>query len=73
MDLQQKNEENLTHMVEAIRKKLQVVNAQALDPDVISLDKYDDVKEMYDMVMKSERISVSEMDAIVAEFGKWRK
>ncbi|SDY73419.1 Uncharacterized protein YfkK, UPF0435 family [Evansella caseinilytica] len=67
-----KTRENLNEMIEAIKAKLQIVNAGAMKAEHYSLDRFDDVEELYELVMKKDRFSVSEMDAIVSELGSMR-
>ncbi|MDG5788222.1 DUF1128 domain-containing protein [Evansella sp. AB-P1] len=72
MSTREKTRENLTAMIEEIKEKLRLVNAGAMKAEHYSLDRFDDVEELYLMVKKKERFSVSEMDAIVSELGNLR-
>ncbi|WP_018922584.1 DUF1128 domain-containing protein [Salsuginibacillus kocurii] len=67
MDLETKSEENLAYMLDGIRDKLQLVNAQALNPEGFELSRYEEVKDLYELIISKDNISVSEMEAIVAE------
>ncbi|RSL31261.1 DUF1128 domain-containing protein [Salibacterium salarium] len=73
MSLEEKNQENLDFMVEEIAKKLQVVNSSAIQPENFDLAQYDDIKELYEMMETKDKVSVSEMDAIISELGSLKK
>ncbi|MFA9557430.1 DUF1128 domain-containing protein [Evansella sp. AB-rgal1] len=72
MSIREKTRENLNQMIEEIKTKLQIVNGAAMKAEYYSLERFDDVEELYLMVIKKERFSVSEMDAIVTELGNLR-
>ncbi|ADU30789.1 DUF1128 domain-containing protein [Evansella cellulosilytica] len=72
MNTKEHTRENLSAMIEEIKKKLQIVNAGAMKAEHYSLDRFSDVEELYEMVMKKSNFSVSEMDAIVTELGNLR-
>ncbi|MFC0188926.1 DUF1128 domain-containing protein [Fictibacillus aquaticus] len=72
MDLTAKNEENLDYMIESMKKKLQLVNSGLIQGSDYSLDKYDDIKELYDMVMKMKSFSVRDLEGIVSELGSMK-
>ncbi|WP_252313831.1 DUF1128 domain-containing protein [Sinobaca sp. H24] len=73
MSLQEPTTENVHEMMDVMRMKLQIVNPAALDAENFDLNRYDEIKELYDMVSNKSKISVSEMDAIVSELGKLTK
>ncbi|RSL31393.1 DUF1128 domain-containing protein [Salibacterium salarium] len=73
MNLEEQTQENLNFMVEEIAKKLQVVNSSAIQPENFDLNQYDDIKDLYDMLDNKDKVSVSEMDAIISELGKLKK
>ncbi|WP_216828018.1 DUF1128 domain-containing protein [Alkalihalobacterium elongatum] len=73
MDLSVCNRENIEFMLEEIKKKLQIVNAGALKAKSFETDKYEELKDIYDLVQRQKNFSVSELDAIVSELGKLRK
>ncbi|ARD47702.1 hypothetical protein SporoP37_05825 [Sporosarcina sp. P37] len=72
MDLSTKSPENISYMIEKIKEKLRMVNVDAMKSDNFSTEQYDDLKYMYDMVMKRENITPNEMQAIAAELGSMR-
>ncbi|TLS37336.1 DUF1128 domain-containing protein [Pseudalkalibacillus caeni] len=73
MDLSTKSQEGLTYMIEEIKTKMQVINAQMIDPEAYDLSAYDDIHEIYQMVTRKQNLSVGEMQAILSELGQLRK
>ncbi|CKG43286.1 DUF1128 domain-containing protein [Bacillus cereus] len=69
MDLSVKSEENVEYMVEAIKEKLRMVNAGAMRATSFNEEMYEDLRDIYDHVMKRETFSISEMQAITEELG----
>ncbi|KFN01611.1 DUF1128 domain-containing protein [Bacillus clarus] len=69
MDLSVKSEENVEYMVEAIKEKLRMVNAGAMRATNFNQEMYEDLRDIYDHVMKRETFSISEMQAITEELG----
>lgn len=69
MDLSVKSEENVEYMVEAIKEKLRMVNAGAMRAASFNEEMYEDLRDIYDHVMKRETFSISEMQAITEELG----
>ncbi|NDI36071.1 DUF1128 domain-containing protein [Chengkuizengella sediminis] len=73
MDLTQKTNENIRFMVEEIIQKLKMATAAAMKPEHFSLERYEDIKDIYDLVTSKNNYSISEMEAIVKELGDLRK
>lgn len=73
MNLSAPSAENVEYMIEQIKEKLRMVNADAMRSDSIDESQYEDLLYLYEMVMKRESFSPSEMQAIVAELGSLRK
>ena len=73
MDLNTPSIENVIYMIEQIKEKLRMVNVDAMQSDKFDEAKYEDLQYLYDMVMKRDSFSPSEMEAIVAELGTLRK
>ena len=69
VDLSVKSEENVEYMVEAIKEKLRMVNAGAMRVASFNEEMYEDLRDIYDRVMKRETFSISEMQAITEELG----
>ena len=73
MDLNTPSIENVIFMIEQIKEKLRMVNVDAMQSDKFDESKYEDLQYLYEMVMKRDSFSPSEMEAIVAELGTLRK
>lgn len=65
--------DNAERMLEAIKTKLRVASGAAIKASHIDERKYEDLEDIYDLVMSKDKFSVSEMDAIVMELGRLRK
>lgn len=72
-DLTQKSEDNIEFMIEAIKNKLRMATGAAMTASAFSLDRYDDIVEVYEIVMSKERLSISEVEALAKELGSLRK
>ncbi|MFD1850412.1 DUF1128 domain-containing protein [Oceanobacillus bengalensis] len=73
MNLETASEENLKFILEQLADKLNVVNRGLLDAEDYDIDKYDDLKLMYDIVIQKGKLSVLETQAFVEELGRIRK
>lgn len=73
MDLTKFTPENAEYMVEEIKKRLRVATGAAIKATHINEEVYEDLKDIYDMVISKERFSISEIEAIVSELGRLRK
>ncbi|MFP7299123.1 DUF1128 domain-containing protein [Neobacillus niacini] len=73
MNLSEKTVENVEYMIEQIKEKLKVLNLGAIKPSHFDEEMYEELKEIYDMVMKKPSFSPNEMQALVEELGNLRK
>ncbi|MCH1624248.1 DUF1128 domain-containing protein [Ferdinandcohnia quinoae] len=73
MDLTQKSIENVEVMIEGIKEKLKVLNLGAIKPSHFDEEMYEELKDIYDLVMKKNSFSPNEMQALVEELGNLRK
>ncbi|ADU92916.1 DUF1128 domain-containing protein [Geobacillus sp. Y412MC52] len=73
MDLSKRSAENVAYMIEQLKQKLKVLNWDAIKPSHFSEEWYDELRDIYEMVMKRETFSPNEMQAIVEELGSLRK
>ncbi|MBS4213609.1 DUF1128 domain-containing protein [Neobacillus rhizophilus] len=73
MDLSLKSLENVEYMIEQIKEKLKVLNLGAIKPSHFDEEMYEELKEIYEMVMKKNSFSPNEMQALVEELGNLRK
>lgn len=67
------SQENVVYMIEQMKDKLRMVNVDAMKSEHFSEENYEDLLYLYEMVMKRDSFSPSEMQAIVAELGSFRK
>ena len=72
MDLTKPSQENVEYMIEAIKLKLRMASGAAMQASSFALERYEDIKDIYDMVQSKERFSISEVEALVSELGKLR-
>ncbi|WP_066069400.1 DUF1128 domain-containing protein [Neobacillus soli] len=73
MNLSEKSIENVEYMIEQIKEKLKVLNLGAIKPSHFDEEMYEELKEIYDMVLKKNSFSPNEMQALVEELGSLRK
>ncbi|RHW41748.1 DUF1128 domain-containing protein [Neobacillus notoginsengisoli] len=73
MDLSTKSVENVEYMIEKIKEKLKVMNFGAIKPSHFDENMYEELLEIYEMVMRKNNFSTSEMQAIAEELGNLRK
>ncbi|MBP2077625.1 DUF1128 domain-containing protein [Oceanobacillus polygoni] len=73
MSLEVASEENMKILLEELADKLQVVNRTIMEPEDYDLEKYEDLKFMYDMVVQKGRLSASETQAFIEELSLIRK
>ncbi|MFC5704374.1 DUF1128 domain-containing protein [Cohnella faecalis] len=72
MDLSNPTQANVEYMIEAIKTKLRMATGAAMQASSFSIGKYEDIKDIYDMIDSKDRFSISEVEAIVSELGKLR-
>lgn len=73
MNLSTASVENVEYMIEKIKEKLKVLNLGAIKPSHFDENMYEELKEIYDLVMKKNSFSPNEMQAIAEELGNLRK
>jgi uncharacterized protein YfkK (UPF0435 family) len=73
MNLEKKSVENVEYMIEKVKDKLKVMNLGAIKPSHFDENMYEELKEIYDLVMKKDNFSPNEMQALVEELGNLRK
>ncbi|QHT59953.1 DUF1128 domain-containing protein [Paenibacillus lycopersici] len=71
-NLEEANIENVAYMIEAIKSKLRMASGAAMQATNFSLDKYDDLRDVYEIVAGKDKFSISEVEAIVSELGQLR-
>ncbi|MFD2445081.1 DUF1128 domain-containing protein [Bacillus sp. CGMCC 1.16607] len=73
MDLTQKSVENVEYMIEKIKEKLKVLNFGAIKPSHFNEEMYEELRDIYNLVMKKNSFSPNEMQGIVEELGSLKK
>jgi uncharacterized protein YfkK (UPF0435 family) len=73
LNLAEKSVENVEFMIEQIKEKLKVLNLGAIKPSHFDENMYEELKDIYELVMKKNSFSPNEMTAIVEELGNLRK
>jgi uncharacterized protein YfkK (UPF0435 family) len=73
MDLSKWSEDNVDYMFEEIKKKLRMATGGSIKVTTMREESYEDLKDLYDVVMSKEKFSISEIDAITSELGNLRK
>lgn len=73
MNLSEKSVENVEYMIERIKEKLRVLNFGAIKSSHFDEEMYEELKDIYEMIMKKNSFSPSEMQAIAEELGNLRK
>ncbi|SEU25331.1 DUF1128 family protein [Paenibacillus sp. NFR01] len=72
MDLSQPSQENVEYMIEAIKSKLKMASAAAMQASAFSVEHYEDIMDIYEVTMSSERLSIAQVEALVSELGRLR-
>ncbi|ASR45965.1 MULTISPECIES: DUF1128 domain-containing protein [Paenibacillus] len=73
MDLSVPSHANIEYMIEGIKTKLRMASGAAMQASAFSLEQYEDIHDVYDMVISKPNLSISEVEAIVSELGRLRK
>ncbi|SHF50824.1 DUF1128 domain-containing protein [Ornithinibacillus halophilus] len=73
MDLKTPSKDNLKYILNELADKLNVVNRTLMDPEDYDLNKYEDLKFMYDMIIQKGNLSASETQAFIEELRNVRK
>lgn len=71
-NLELQTQENVEFMIEVIKTKLKMASAAAMQASNFDLGKYEDIKDLYEVVASKEKFSISEVEALVSELGKLR-
>ena len=72
MNLSVKSTENAEYMIEEIKDRLRIVNAGAIKASHFDAEMHEELHDLYTMVIKREKFSTSEMQAIAEELGNLR-
>jgi len=72
-NLEQATMDNMVFMIEAITSKLKMASAAAIKATSFDLSKYEDIKDIYEVIQSKSNFSISEVEALVSELGKLRQ
>ncbi|MHA0857866.1 DUF1128 domain-containing protein [Paenibacillus sp. CMAA1364] len=73
MNLSEKTPENIEFMIDKIKTKLRMASGAAMQSSAFSVDQYEDIQDVYDLVMKKQNLSISEVESLVSELGRLRR
>lgn len=73
MNLNQATKENLEFILDELKARLGVVNHSLFDVEDYDLNKYDDIKFLYEHIVKMGNLSPKETDAFIHELKDVRK
>jgi len=69
-DLNEPTPENIALMIEAIKSKLRMASGAALQSSRFPVERYDEIRELYELVRAKPHFSISEVEALVSELGR---
>lgn len=73
LNLEKPTRDNLAFILNEMADKLNVANRGLLDPEDYDLNRYEDIKMMYDLIVQKGQLTASEANAFVSELGAVRK
>ncbi|MBO0993445.1 DUF1128 domain-containing protein [Bacillus sp. SD088] len=73
MDLSQNTPENIEYMVNQIATKIKMVNASAIQYTDMGMATFEELRDIYEMVLRKNNFSPGEMQALAEELGRLRK
>jgi uncharacterized protein YfkK (UPF0435 family) len=73
MSLEQASRENIEIIMRDLAKRLVVANGSLFNPEHYDEAQYEDLYDIYEMVQRKEKLSISELDAVLLELGRLRK
>jgi len=72
MNLNEPTISNVAFMIDEIKSKLKMATAAAMQPSHFDLKRYEDIKDIYEVIASKSNFSISEVEALVSELGKLR-
>jgi len=73
VDLSKNTPENVDFMIEKIKERLNVMNIGAIKSSHFDAEMNEELKDIYEMIMKKNNFSPNELQAIAEELGNLRK
>lgn len=71
-NLDEPTQENVQYMIEAIKTKLRMATGAAMQASHFSVERYGEIRELYEIVSGKNKFSISEVEALVSELGQLR-
>ncbi|RXZ84066.1 DUF1128 domain-containing protein [Paenibacillaceae bacterium] len=71
-NLDEATQDNVEFMIEAIKSKLKMATAAAMQASHFKVAQYEDIKEVYEVIADKNNFSISEVEALVTELGTLR-
>lgn len=72
VNLEEQTQQNVEFMIETIKTKLRMATAAAMQASHFSVEQYEDIRDLYEVVASKDKFSISEVEALVSELGKLR-
>ncbi|MBB3108521.1 uncharacterized protein YfkK (UPF0435 family) [Paenibacillus phyllosphaerae] len=72
-NLSEATAENVEYMIEEIKMKLRMASGAAMQASNFDIARYEDIKDIYDIIASKDKFSISEVEALVSEIGQLRK
>ncbi len=73
MSVQDRTQASVEQMINTIKDRLKMATAAAMQSSAFSVEQYDDIKDIYDIVVSKPSFSISEVEALVSELGRLRR
>jgi uncharacterized protein YfkK (UPF0435 family) len=73
IDITIKSDETVQYMLEEIKNRLKMATMAAIKPTHFDASHYEDIRDLYEMIISKSSYSISEMEAIVDELGRMKK
>ena len=73
MNLNEPTEENLKYILNELAERLDIANRILVNEKDYDINRYDELKYMYDVVVKMPQLSVNEKHAFIDELRSVRK
>ncbi len=73
MNLNEPTQENLKYILNELAERLDIANRVLVNDEDYDINRYDDLKYMYDVVVRKEQLSVNEKHAFIDELRSVRK
>ncbi|HLQ84220.1 MAG TPA: DUF1128 family protein [Pseudogracilibacillus sp.] len=73
MNLNEPTQENLKYILNELAERLDIANRILVDEKDYDINRYEDLKFMYDVVVQKQQLSINEKHAFIDELRSVRK